>query len=89
MNVFEALMLICFGASWPMSIWKTIKVKNPMGKSVIFLCLAETGYISGIIYKIEHFDWVIALYILNGTMVAIDLLLVIYYNRLRKMGKLN
>ena len=28
-TVFEALMLICFGFSWPFAIVKTIKVKNP------------------------------------------------------------
>ncbi|MBE6366579.1 MAG: hypothetical protein E7052_01550 [Lentisphaerae bacterium] len=89
MNIFEAIMLVCFGASWPVSIWKTVKVKNPVGKSIGFLWLVEIGYISGIIYKIEHFDWVIALYILNAIMVATDLVLVMYYRKLRSSGKLN
>ena len=32
MNIFEALMLICFGASWPVSIWKTYKAKQTFNK---------------------------------------------------------
>lgn len=68
MDIFEAIMMVCFGASWPVSIWKTVKVKNPIGKSVIFLWLVEIGYISGIIYKLAHPDWVIALYCLNAAM---------------------
>ena len=43
MDIFEAIMMVCFGASWPVSIWKTVKVKNPIGKSVIFLWLVEIG----------------------------------------------
>ncbi|MBE6368739.1 MAG: hypothetical protein E7056_01085 [Lentisphaerae bacterium] len=79
MNIFEAIMMICFGASWPMSILKTIKVKNPTGRSIGFLVLIEIGYLSGIIFKLQHFDWGIILYILNAVMVATDLILVLYY----------
>ena len=86
---FEAVMLICFGISWPVSIWKTLTVKNPVGKSIGFLWLIEIGYVSGIIYKIGHLDWVIGLYILNAIMVAIDLILVLYYRKMRASGKLN
>ena len=32
-QVFEMIMLICFGASWPFALLKTIRVKNPAGKS--------------------------------------------------------
>ena len=84
-NIFEAIMMICFGASWPMSILKTIKVKNPTGRSIGFLVLIEIGYLSGIIFKLQHFDWGIILYILNAVMVATDLILVLYYrHRLHK-----
>lgn len=87
MDIFEAIMMVCFGASWPVSIWKTVKVKNPIGKSVIFLWLVEIGYISGIIYKLAHPDWVIALYCLNAAMVGTDLFLVMKYNRMAPEGK--
>ena len=55
-------MLVCFGASWPMSLLKTIRVKNPTGKSVIFMYLILIGYFSGILNKIPgigHYDHVL------------------------------
>ena len=80
-SIFEALMMISFGVSWPLSIYKTIKVKNPSGKSVAFLYLIIFGYLAGIVSKIVggHVDWVIALYALNALMVGTDLVLVCYY----------
>ena len=81
-NWFEAVMLVCFGASWPMSLLKTIRVKNPTGKSVIFMYLILIGYISGILNKIPgigHYDHVLWLYVFNTLMVATDLTLTQYY----------
>jgi hypothetical protein len=88
-GIFESIMLICFGASWPMAIIKTIKAKNPISKSFIFLWLVIIGYIAGAInrgyYKI---DYVFCLYILNCTMVTIDMLLSYYYlARIKKQSK--
>lgn len=89
MTLYEAIMLICFGASWPVSIWRTYKVKNPVGKSIGFLLLIIIGYISGIINKcFGTVNWVLGLYILNLIMVASDLVLVIYYRKMRAAGKL-
>jgi len=81
-GIFEAVMLVCFGASWPVSIWKTYRVKNPVGKSIGFLVLIIIGYAAGIINKITgSMDWVLWLYVLNLVMVATDLVLVIWYRR--------
>lgn len=81
-------MLVCFGASWPMSLLKTIRVKNPTGKSLVFMYLILIGYISGILNKIPgigHYDHVLWLYVLNTAMVSTDLILTQYYmNRIRK-----
>lgn len=86
MSPFEVIMLICFGASWPVSIIKTIKAKNPVGKSVAFLYLVLVGYIAGCLKCFDHdkFDHIIWLYALNGTMVAIDIILVHYYLSINK-----
>lgn len=80
-SIFEAVMMVCFGVSWPLSIWKTYKVKNPAGKSTAFLVLIILGYICGIISKIVtgNINWVIALYALNALMVGTDLFLVCLY----------
>ena len=73
-------MIICFGLSWPMSIYKTLKVKKVTGKSEIFLWLVLCGYIAGILHKIfNSFDWVIVFYIVNACLVAVDLCLFYIY----------
>lgn len=88
-TVFEALMLICFGFSWPFAIVKTIKVKNPAGKSYIFLCLVIIGYIAGCLYKLTgKFDFVFFLYLFNGLLVATDTVLCLYYQRKNNRSKL-
>lgn len=85
MSIFEIVMLVCFGASWPLAIYKTVKAKNPVGKSVPFLYLVLVGYISGCIHKIYFsFDKVLWLYALNAFMVLIDLILTHYYIRRNK-----
>lgn len=84
-SIFEALMLICFGFSWPFAIMKTVKVKNPAGKSYIFLFLIIIGYIAGCLYKITgKFDFVFWLYLLNGLLVATDTVLCLYYQHRNK-----
>ena len=74
MSIFEALMLVCFGASWPISIAKALRTKIVEGKSPLFMAIIGMGYLSGIIHKVLFsLDWVIWLYALNMTMVAMDL----------------
>jgi len=69
-------MLLCFGAAWPVSIYKSYTSRTTAGKSVIFLIIVLIGYIAGILHKIfNNFDLVIWLYIANAVMVSIDILL--------------
>jgi len=71
--IFETLMLICFGAAWPLSIYKSCTSKSVEGKSVAFLFVLLVGYIFGILHKVfNSYDNVIFLYILNFIMVSID-----------------
>jgi hypothetical protein len=80
MSVFEVLMLICFGASWPISIEKTIRTKRVDGKSPIFMIVVCLGYVSGIAHKLVFsFDWVIALYVVNLALVMADCILYFRY----------
>ena len=82
MSIFEALMLICFGAAWPFSIYKSYKSKSIKGKSIVFLYVVFIGYASGVLHKIFfNFDYVIFLYIINMIMVSIDTIL--YYRNKR------
>ena len=75
-EVFEAVMLICFGASWPVSVYKSSKAQSNKGKSLIFLFLIDLGYLTGIIAKILYRpSWVIAIYFCNVIFVTSDILL--------------
>ncbi len=76
MSIFEIIMLICFGAAWPVSIYKSYKSGSVEGKSFLFLFIVLIGYIAGILHKIYYsYDQVIYLYIINILMVAIDMFL--------------
>lgn len=81
-SIFEVIMLICFGFSWPFAILKTIRVKNPAGKSYLFMSLIIIGYLAGCIHKVlYHWDFVFWLYLLNTLLVATDLVLCLYYRQ--------
>jgi hypothetical protein len=76
MSIFEVIMLVCFGAAWPLSIYKSYKSRKNSGKSVAFLFIIILGYISGVIHKLLYsFDLVIYLYLLNSIMVSVDIAL--------------
>jgi hypothetical protein len=85
-QLFEAIMLTCFGLSWPISILKSLRTKYVRGKSLAFMCLVLSGYIAGTTGKIiltrangDPLSWVIALYIINTLLVATDILLYLRY----------
>ena len=82
MSVFEVIMLICFGISWPISIAKAVRTRQVAGKSHLFLGIVITGYASGIIHKLVYsHDWIVSLYILNLLMVVIDLTLYLHFSK--------
>ena len=81
LSIYEAIMLFCFGASWPFSVIKTFKTKSVKGKSSLFLILVFIGYSSGIIHKIVYsLDIVIILYVFNAVMVFLELVLYYMYH---------
>ena len=88
----EALMVISFGVSWPLSIRKSWVSRTTRGKSLIFMVLIFFGYISGVLSKItalvvdgKPITYVFAFYVLNAIMVGIDIGL---YYRNRKLDTL-
>jgi hypothetical protein len=81
-DIFEVIMLVCFGAAWPFSIYKMLRTKKSQGKSIHFLVIILVGYTAGIFF--EYFgerNAVILLYLLNSFMVALDLGLTIKYGK--------
>ncbi len=80
MSVFEAFMLMCFGASWPFAVLKTYKTKNVKGKSAKFISLILMGYIFGVVHKvIFSFDIILILYVFNVLLVFAELVMYFKY----------
>ena len=77
MQIFEFIMLACFGLSWPISVYKSIKSKSTQGKSIVFISAIIIGYISGIIGKIVNLQltYVLIIYCFNLIVVSVDLVL--------------
>ena len=77
MQIFEFIMLVCFGLSWPISVYKSIKSKSTQGKSIVFIIAIIIGYISGIIGKIvnNQLTYVLIIYCFNLIVVSVDLVL--------------
>lgn len=83
-SFLEAVMLVCWGLSWPVSIIKALKTKIVLGKSPLFTLLIALGYICGITHKILYSrDYLILLYLFNLAMILTDLYLYMRYNPLR------
>jgi len=98
MNIFESIMLICFGFAWPFSIYTSFVSKKTAGKSLLFLLVLQLGYVAGVLFKLTEY-WSnlkinpdetmsinLYLYILNFVMITIDELL---FLRNRKIEAVN
>lgn len=92
-DLFEIIMLVSFGASWPFNVIKSYKARTAKGKSLPFLILIIFGYLCGIVSKLLNPAYMAAFgekwfvlffYLLNTTMVCTDLGL---YFRNRKLDK--
>lgn len=90
-EIFESLMMIAFGLSWPANIIKSWKSKTAKGKSLIFLIFVFIGYICGIIAKIitNNINVPLVFYIINLLMVASDIVLYFRNSRLDNINTLN
>ena len=91
-EILEAVMVICFGISWPASILKSYRARTAKGKSLFFLSLIGIGYIAGVAWKgLLWLDTGVfpgypsVFYVINLIMVSIDFCL---YFRNVKLDKL-
>lgn len=89
-EILEIVMIVSFGASWPMNVMKSWNARTTKGKSVAFLLLILFGYVAGITSKLVNeaymaefaSKWyVLFFYCLNFIMVFTDLM--IYFRNLR------
>ena len=86
-EILEIIMVVSFGASWPLNVLKSYKSRTTKGKSLGFLLLIFFGYIAGIASKLvsPSYKWyVLFFYVLNLVMVGVDLAL---YARNKKLDK--
>ena len=74
-HLFEALMLVCFGFSWPLNVIKAYKARSAKGTSLAFIILIITGYVAGIAAKVinHQINYVLAVYFLNLAIVLSNL----------------
>ena len=83
-QVFEMVMLVCFGLSWPISVYKSLTSHSTQGKSLVFMIAIIIGYISGITSKLVggQINYVLVMYCFNLTVVSFDLML--YFTNKRR-----
>ena len=76
-QLFETVMLICFGLSWPFNIAKSLKSRTAKGKSLQFEVCIVIGYLFGIAGKFisGNVSYVLVVYVLDVLMVSVDILL--------------
>lgn len=84
-NALEAIMIFCWGLSWPISLRKSYVSRTAKGKSFVFEIFTVIGYICGIARKFLQIsqgyvtDWLYYLafvfYFINMTAVTLDILL--------------
>ena len=89
-ELLEITMILSFGCSWPLNVIKSYKARTTKGKSLAFLLLIFFGYIAGIASKLVNEAYmanfadkwyVLFFYVLNFSMVSVDILL--YFRNLR------
>ena len=92
-EILEIIMIVSFGASWPLNLMKSYKARTTKGKSLPFLLLILFGYIAGICSKLVNEAYMAAIgqkwyvlffYVLNFIMVGSDLLMYVRNYRLDK-----
>ena len=92
-ELLEIIMIVSFGASWPLNVIKSYRARTTKGKSLPFLCLIFFGYIAGVASKLVNTAYmadfaakwyVLFFYVLNLIMVGADLCLYARNYRLDK-----
>lgn len=84
-DFLEAVMIFCFGLSWPISIRKSYMARTAKGKSLFFEVFLWIGYIFGIARKMMQvsegtgtstlFYLGLVFYYLNIVEITIDMVL--------------
>ncbi len=73
-EILEAIMLVCFGLSWPINAYKNFKAETAAGTSWQFISLITLGYLAGIAAKFVsgNLNWVLIVYFVNLVCIAVN-----------------
>lgn len=82
-SIFETIMLVCFGLSWPLNVLKSYRARTAKGTSLPFILLIITGYIAGITAKLVtgNTNYVLAVYLINLAIVSLNV--AVYFRNVR------
>ncbi len=88
-HFLEAAMLVCFGFSWPMNVYKNYKAGTAKSMSIQFILLIITGYVAGITAKLwsHTINYVLAVYIINLAIVSVNVFVYIRNRRLDRLAE--
>jgi len=95
-DLLEALMILCFGLSWPLSVYKSYTARTAKGKSAMFEIVIWIGYVFGVSRKFIQLNQMNAagktpdflfwfawfFYVFNMVCITIDLILYVRNKRL-------
>lgn len=93
-EILEILMILSFGASWPLNLIKTYRSRTAEGKSLGFLVLIFSGYVAGIASKLVSESYmaeigqkwyVLFFYCLNLVMVGTNIIFFLRNMRLDRL----
>ena len=95
LDLLEAIMILAWGLSWPVNIYKSVKTRTARGKSLTFEVIIWIGYAIGILRKFiqialgEEIDGLFILsfvfYWLNIVLITVDISL---WFRNRKLDRI-
>ena len=83
-SIFETLMIVSFGISWPVNVSKAIRSRSTKGKSIMFDYFILAGYICGLISKFMTHTFNLAFYFYFPNIIMVITDIVVYY-RNRKL----
>ena len=89
-HLLETLMLICFGAAWPLSILKSWRARTARGKSLGFLAVILLGYMAGIakVYLVDGIQGFLLIpYSINFILVGTETVLYFRNTRLDRQSE--
>lgn len=82
-EILEFMMILSFGISWPLAVYRSYKSRSTKGKSILFTCFICFGYICGIISKILAHNFNLAFYMYFPNIIFVTTDIILYFRNKR------